>query len=80
MKAKLGVNHWIAAGFIEANNGKDLAEVLVKNNSLIKHERIGEILGSADEFSRKVLAEFVEKIDFDSLDIVTSLRRFLTYF
>ncbi|EAR83565.3 Sec7 domain protein (macronuclear) [Tetrahymena thermophila SB210] len=79
-KPKVGIRHFIQHGLIEEGNPKHLAELFFKFNNQINHEKIGEIFGSHEENNKRILAEFIEYLNFENLDLVNSLRKYLTYF
>ncbi|EDO41902.1 predicted protein [Nematostella vectensis] len=57
----------------------EVAEFLHGDERLDKMQ-IGELIGDNDDFSKQVMYEYVDKLDFTDMEFVSSLRLFLTNF
>lgn len=75
---KIGLKKLRELEFID-DSAESLANFLT-NDVRVAQSQIGEVFGGEDEFSLKVLDCFLENIDFTGLDILQSLKLFLSKF
>lgn len=78
-KPKRGLEYLIRDGFIESREPAAIAKFLLTTEGLDKAV-IGEYLGGDDPFNISVMHAFVEQIDFNNMDFVGALRKFLQAF
>ncbi len=77
--AKEGVN-FIASVISEANRVKVLAQMFRVQKDNLDLTAIGDFLGSDTDMSRKVLAAFVEQMDFKDKSFISAMREYLQAF
>lgn len=63
-----------------SDDSPEALTIFLKNDTWIEPGAIGEIFGSEDEFSLKVLELYLSSIDFSGGDILAALKLFLSKF
>ncbi|KXN70491.1 hypothetical protein CONCODRAFT_17574 [Conidiobolus coronatus NRRL 28638] len=75
---KKGIKFLREQGFV-GETSEEVASFLLSKDELSKPS-IGEFLGDPDQFNINVMHEFVNQIDFEGLEFVNALRKFLQLF
>jgi len=76
---KKGVEKCIGERYIASSSPMDVA-LFLQRNKLLNKQKIGEYLGDSDPFSKAVLQDFMQLLDFSELDFDIALRQMLNHF
>lgn len=75
---KKGIKYLQEQGLLE-ESPKAVAEFVLSDDRLDKTQ-VGELLGDFNDFSKEVMYNYVDMMDFEGVDFVSSLRMFLENF
>ncbi|KAI5798944.1 hypothetical protein EDC01DRAFT_613660 [Geopyxis carbonaria] len=79
-KPKRGVKALVSQGFIKSSSPEDIAEFLLRNNTILDKKQIGEYLGEGEVANIAAMHAFVDLMDFTRIRFVDAVRRFLQSF